>query len=663
MKASTHFGDHFLLEEMEKNLTGTLMRCATLADGKLEKHHLLEIIDPALSGDAGFLKSFLDHVKITSKLEHPNFLNKTGVLQEEGQLAATYDFHEGFTLEKILASCQTQYIPMSLDHGLLITSKLLSVLVYGKTKNLSHGLIHPSLIFITNEGEVKLRGFSLAPSIALMKPAPLVLNPSNNRFLPQGVDLGQTGAEQLDIYACGNLFYEILMGKPYSSPPAEAGSVISQARMENDGEPIPTKIANMLVAALGLGQPTAYQSIRKMADDMEQLLLSGQYNPTTFNLAFFMNSSLREDMDALESKLEQEKAATYQQSAKAAALPPKAAIAPAAVVTPPVRTAQPETVPQEKKKSKAILWVALLLLFILGFGFTYFFYLKKDDGESQFAKQQELIKAEGEQLELEQARKAQEAKDREIEQLKLLVQQQTEAERARKKREIEEEMAAMDEEIERLKSQEDQQRKQKEMNDQLEKLKAEKAALEERERQAQEERDRLAQLEKERELEKQKEQERIAAEQAAKEKEAEQSQIAQANGGAGPENTTTDEDNNASAMPVAPPEPISTTADNLPVYYVGQPGVSAPVFTRKSAPKYPVKAKRMKVQGSVTLEAVFRSDGKVGQMDVIKGVGKGRYGLEDAAMQAVKQWKFRPGQFQGNPANVRLKVSVDFVLQ
>jgi len=111
-------------------------------------------------------------------------------------------------------------------------------------------------------------------------------------------------------------------------------------------------------------------------------------------------------------------------------------------------------------------------------------------------------------------------------------------------------------------------------------------------------------------------------------------------------------------IPDAPPEPQGDT-----IARVGQTGVEPPVFTKKVRPKYPERAIKIKLQGYVILEAVLRKDGSVDDIKVLRGLGKGKFGFEEAAIEALSQWQFLPGKVNNNPADVRMTLKIDFVLQ
>jgi len=77
------------------------------------------------------------------------------------------------------------------------------------------------------------------------------------------------------------------------------------------------------------------------------------------------------------------------------------------------------------------------------------------------------------------------------------------------------------------------------------------------------------------------------------------------------------------------------------------------------APQYPVIAKQTRVQGVVQIDAVLDVDGSVIEMKVVSGHPL----LIQAALDAVRQWKYEPSYLNGQPIAVELIVNVTFVLQ
>jgi protein TonB len=79
------------------------------------------------------------------------------------------------------------------------------------------------------------------------------------------------------------------------------------------------------------------------------------------------------------------------------------------------------------------------------------------------------------------------------------------------------------------------------------------------------------------------------------------------------------------------------------------------------APRYPARARSEGKESLVVLEVAVRKDGTVGEAKPLRVDEKG-YGFESAAIEALKQWKFRPASKEGEPVEVRCSLIFDFTL-
>lgn len=86
---------------------------------------------------------------------------------------------------------------------------------------------------------------------------------------------------------------------------------------------------------------------------------------------------------------------------------------------------------------------------------------------------------------------------------------------------------------------------------------------------------------------------------------------------------------------------------------------TAPHPLSKLSPTYPEKARQQHKEGTVTLGLIVSKDGTVSGVHVIKSVDTD---IDQAAIEAVSQWKFEPGTYQGKPVDVEIAVQVNFRL-
>lgn len=100
--------------------------------------------------------------------------------------------------------------------------------------------------------------------------------------------------------------------------------------------------------------------------------------------------------------------------------------------------------------------------------------------------------------------------------------------------------------------------------------------------------------------------------------------------------------------PERPPEPVRLHA-----------GIDAPRKVKNVTPVYPALARSAGAQGVVIIEAVIDAQGDVVSTKVLRSVPL----LDQAAMDAVRQWSYTPARLNGQPVPVVVTVTVNFTLE
>jgi TonB family protein len=91
-------------------------------------------------------------------------------------------------------------------------------------------------------------------------------------------------------------------------------------------------------------------------------------------------------------------------------------------------------------------------------------------------------------------------------------------------------------------------------------------------------------------------------------------------------------------------------------------GVVLPVPVRQVRPEYTAEAMAAGIEGSVLLDVVVLRDGSVGDVTVARSLDSTR-GLDQQAVQALKQWEWKAGTKDGKPETVAVKVEMTFTLK
>jgi protein TonB len=96
--------------------------------------------------------------------------------------------------------------------------------------------------------------------------------------------------------------------------------------------------------------------------------------------------------------------------------------------------------------------------------------------------------------------------------------------------------------------------------------------------------------------------------------------------------------------------------------YTSADGVTMPVPVTQVRPQYTAAAMDRHIEGTVLLECVVAADGMVGDVKVTESLDS-MYGLDAQAVEALRQWTFKPGSKDGKAVAVRVHITMKFTLQ
>jgi len=110
---------------------------------------------------------------------------------------------------------------------------------------------------------------------------------------------------------------------------------------------------------------------------------------------------------------------------------------------------------------------------------------------------------------------------------------------------------------------------------------------------------------------------------------------------------------------------VLSATNNLPAPKIATPqrvrvssGVQSGLLIRKVPPAYPPLARQARIQGTVILQAQISKEGNIENLQLISGHPM----LAPAAIEAVRQWKYKPYLLNGEPVEVETQVQVNFTL-
>jgi protein TonB len=203
----------------------------------------------------------------------------------------------GRTLDALIAKCRASGRKIPVEHALLICEKVATALDHAYNTTIDgdrtlHGLVWPAFVGISDDGEIRLGGFGLAPGVLPSLGKPRIAREVAPYLAPEEREQG-AASRNSDVYSVGVLLYELLTGQP---PPKDPLAAVKGAAGAPP-PPVSPEILALLRMTLAPAQER-YKSAGDLRRELGKLLFSGPYSPSTFNLAYFLSEVFRDEIDA-----------------------------------------------------------------------------------------------------------------------------------------------------------------------------------------------------------------------------------------------------------------------------------------------------------------------------------------------------------------------------
>ncbi|MCC7385729.1 MAG: serine/threonine protein kinase [Deltaproteobacteria bacterium] len=187
--------------------------------GVQERELVIKRILPQLSGDAQFVKMFVEEARLCAHLKHPNIVQVYDLGEIEAQYFIAMEYVQGRDLLKTLAACARKRIAFPTDIALYIVMEVLKALDYahnlkgrdGQPMGIIHRDVSPSNVLLSFDGKVKLGDFGIAKASIRERTATGILKGKFGYMAPEQVT-GRAIDHRADVFAVGIILYELLTG-------------------------------------------------------------------------------------------------------------------------------------------------------------------------------------------------------------------------------------------------------------------------------------------------------------------------------------------------------------------------------------------------------------------------------------------------------------------
>jgi len=331
MNIREQFGKYLLLKKLAEDPLGETFRAGRVGSHGMEQVVLLRAFNGTGIDGATLTASLQKRKAVHQALVSPNVGNGVDLGEVRGVPYIAYDYISGKDLAALQEQAKRRNHPIPSDHALLIAERVALALAVGYETRLDeervlHGCLLPQLVMISNEGETRLLGFEAAPGLRQVMRSSVATRPLV-RYLSPEARSGAALHKADDVYSLGAILLELLTGHPIASD-SDLGAAIDQAELASEGMPLPDDLKKLLKQSL-CPQAQRIGDVITWHKALSRMMFEGQYNPTTFNLAFFMHNLFRDDIEKESREVEAEKTMELNLPAPAPA-PAAVAAAPAA---------------------------------------------------------------------------------------------------------------------------------------------------------------------------------------------------------------------------------------------------------------------------------------------------------------------------------------------
>jgi serine/threonine protein kinase len=260
-------GDYEILQVLGAGGMGKVYQVRNVISRRVEA---MKLLLPELTADRDLVERFLNEIRISASLDHPNIAALRTAQRVGNQLVMIMEFVEGSTLDQLMRSGR---IPM--EKGVAYTAQALSALSYAHARGVVHRDIKPANIMLMPNGTIKLMDFGIAKIATDSKLTKTGMMVGSVYYMsPEQIE-GRELDGRSDIYSLGVTLYEIATGKRPFNGDSEY-QIMAAHLKENPPPPLqldaslPPALNEIILMALAKDPAQRFQS----ADAFRQALAS-----------------------------------------------------------------------------------------------------------------------------------------------------------------------------------------------------------------------------------------------------------------------------------------------------------------------------------------------------------------------------------------------------
>lgn len=314
-KEGIAFGPYILLEKIATGGMAELFKAKKKGVEGFEKTLAIKKILPHLSDNEEFVKMFIDEAKLAAHLTHPNIVQIYDLGKINNAYYIAMEYVDGKDLRSILKKTKQLECPMPIAIAVFIAARLCNALDYahrfrneeGTLMNIVHRDISPQNIIISYEGETKLVDFGIAK--AAVKAHQTQIGALKGKLLYMSPEQASAKIvdKRSDVFALGIVLWEMIANRAlfYEKGDSEVSIIdkVREAVIPDIGKyrkNVPPELIAILSKALQKNPELRYQDASEMLSDLDKLLHKMNLQISQNLLSKYISALFSEDMELLQ---------------------------------------------------------------------------------------------------------------------------------------------------------------------------------------------------------------------------------------------------------------------------------------------------------------------------------------------------------------------------
>ena len=315
-KSRERFGRYLILDHLVDGGMAKICRARFLGE-QADKIVAIKMVQPQYSQNESFKTMFMDEIKVTFGLLHPNIVQTYDYGMQHGQLYVAMEYCDGRNLKEYLDKLKKRGFIFPIEISVYIVSQACQGLFYahtltdklsGKAANIVHRDISPHNIMLTYDGAIKVIDFGIAKAESNSEATQAGTIKGKLSYLaPEYLD-GQELDPRYDQFAVGITLWEMLCSRKLFKAPNDLAVLkkIQECKVpppSSINPMVPKELDQIVLRSLSKDRSKRFADLNEMNKELTRFLYSYKPDFNATDLAYFAKELFKEEIKTDREKL------------------------------------------------------------------------------------------------------------------------------------------------------------------------------------------------------------------------------------------------------------------------------------------------------------------------------------------------------------------------